>query len=85
MVLMTLICLQERSMARLVRKITIGKDYKDAMHYSVGQKVYGGHLITNIVATDDGYCVWIKKGDDIYPWKHFNNNMGISVEFNLDY
>ena len=35
----------------LIRKITIGKDYKnDAMHYSVGQEVYGGHVIHSILA-----------------------------------
>jgi hypothetical protein len=28
----------------IIRKITIGKDYKnDSMHYSVNQEVYGGH------------------------------------------
>ena len=30
----------------LIRKISIGKDYKnEAMHYAVGQEVYGGHTI----------------------------------------
>ena len=34
----------------LVRKISIGRDYKnDAMHYAVGQEVYGGHTICDIV------------------------------------
>ena len=37
-------------MSHLIRKITIGKDYKnDAMHYSVGQEVYGGHTICDIL------------------------------------
>ena len=28
----------------IIRKITIGKDYKnDSMHYAVDQEVYGGH------------------------------------------
>ena len=30
----------------IIRKITIGKDYKnDSMHYAVDQEVYGGHKI----------------------------------------
>ena len=30
-------------MNNVIRKISIGSDYKnDAMHYSVGQQVYGG-------------------------------------------
>ena len=35
---------------KLIRKISIGSDYKnDAMHYSVGQEVYGGHIISDIL------------------------------------
>ena len=38
-------------MAKLIRKISVGKDYKnDAMHYAVGQEVYGGHTIRNGVS-----------------------------------
>ena len=37
-------------MAKLIRKISIGTDYKnEAMHYSVGQQVYGGHCISDIL------------------------------------
>ena len=33
-----------------IRKISIGRDYKDnAMHYSIGQEVYGGHIICDII------------------------------------
>ena len=71
---------------RLIRKISIGKDYKnEAMHYSVGQEVYGGHSIDSIVEDDDKYCIYIKKSDEILPWKEFNKNMAIAVEFNLEY
>ena len=35
---------------QVIRKISVGKDYKnDAMHYAVGQEVYGGHTIAHIV------------------------------------
>jgi len=55
-------------MAKLIRKISVGKDYKnDAMHYAVGQEVYG------------------KKNKDVLPWKDFNKNMAVSVEYNLEY
>ena len=40
----------------IIRKISIGADYKnDAMHYSIGQQVYGGHEISHIIldATDN--------------------------------
>ena len=36
-----------------IRKISIGADYKnEAMHYSVGQSVYGGHTINAILFED---------------------------------
>jgi hypothetical protein len=71
---------------KLIRKITIGKDYKiDAMHYSVGQEVYGGHTICDILEEDDKYSIYIRKNKNVLPWKDFNKNMAISVEYNLEY
>jgi len=70
----------------LIRKISIGKDYKnDAMHYAVGQDVYGGHVIDSIIEKEDKFSIYIKKGVDIIPWKDFNKSMAISVEYNIDY
>lgn len=70
----------------LIRKISIGKDYKnDAMHYSVDQEVYGGHIIDAIIESDDKYSIYIKKNEEVIPWKEFNKNMAISIEFNIDY
>ena len=82
-------------MAKLIRKISVGKDYKnDAMHYAVGQEVYGGHKICDIIEEDDKfsvyikkdkYSIYIKKNKDVLPWKDFNKNMAVSVEYNLEY
>lgn len=69
---------------QVIRKISVGKDYKnDAMHYSVGQEVYGGHTIVNILEEEDKYSVYIQKGDLVMPWKDFNKNMAISIEYDL--
>ena len=66
------------------RQISVGKDYKnDAMHYTVGQEVYGGHTIENIIEEETKYSIYISKGDVIMPWKDFNKNMSISVEYNI--
>jgi len=71
---------------KLIRKISIGKDYKiDAMHYSVGQEVYGGHCICNIIEEEEKYSIYIEKNKEVILWKDFNKNMGIAVEYNLEY
>ena len=75
-------------MSSIIRKISIGSEYKsDAMHYSVGQEVYGGHKIAYIIFedTDKSYNIFIKKNNEVLPWKKFNSNMAVSVEYNLEY
>ena len=70
----------------LVRKISIGRDYKnDAMQYAIGQEVYGGHTICDIVEESEKFSIFIKKGNEVLPWKDFNKNMAIAVEYNLEY
>jgi len=72
--------------SHVIRKITVGKDYKnDAMHYSVGQDVYGGHTICDILEEESKYSIYIRKKDVVIPWKDFNKNMAISVEYDLNY
>ena len=69
---------------QVIRKISVGKDYKnDAMHHSVGQEVYGGHTIVNIIEEEEKYSIYIQKGDEVMPWKDFNKNMAVSVEYDL--
>ena len=73
-------------MSKLIRKITVGKDYKEnAMHYAVGQEVYGGHTICDILEEKAKYSIYIKKNKDVLPWKDFNKNMAVSIEYNLEY
>ncbi len=75
-------------MSSVIRKISIGSDYKnDAMHYAVGQEVYGGHQISDIIhnESENSYSIYIKKKDEVMPWKKFNSNMAISVEYDVKY
>ena len=75
-------------MSSVIRKISIGADYKnEAMHYSVGQEVYGGHKICDIIGNEnDGeYLIYITKNNEVLPWKKFNRNMAIAVEYDLQY
>ena len=73
---------------KLIRKISIGSDYKnDAMHYSTGQEVFGGHKIIDIMydSKDESYNIFIEKNKEVLPWKKFNNKMAIAIEYNLEY
>ena len=82
----TVSMMQDKMKNNIIRKITIGKDYKnDSMHYAVGQEVYGGHRICDIIEEEDKYCIYIKKEEIVIPWKDFNKNMAISIEYNLEY
>ena len=72
----------------IIRKISIGSDYKnDAMHYAKGQEVYGGHIINDIIfkEEDQSYNIFITKNSEVLPWKKFNRNMAISLEYDLKY
>ena len=33
----------------------------------------------------NSYSIYIKKEDEVMPWKKFNSNMAISVEYDLEY
>jgi|TARA_R110002126_G_scaffold7042_1_gene35225 hypothetical protein len=71
-----------------IRKISIGSDYKnEAMHYAVGQEVYGGHIINDILfkKEDQSYNIFITKDNEVLPWKKFNRNMAVSLEYDLKY
>lgn len=75
-------------MYKVIRKISIGSGVKeDAMHYELGQRVYGGHEICDIVfdPNDLTYNIYIEKNKEVLPWKKFNPNVGISIEFLLEY
>ena len=75
-------------MSKIIRKISIGSDYKnEAMHYAVGQEVYGGHVISDIIDSEEKgeYFIYIKKNNEILPWKKFNSQMAVAVEYDLQY
>jgi hypothetical protein len=68
-----------------IRKISIGGNYKDAMHYLVGNSVMdGSYSIYEITQDKDGtYSVWIKKDQEVTKWKDFKN-IPVTIEYNID-
>jgi len=72
----------------LIRKISVGPDYKNAMHFIVGQDVLGNsHKISSIVRDFDGnYLIYIKNdNEEVLLWKTFTVTIPISVEHNIDF
>ena len=43
------------------------------------------HTIDIIIEEENKFSVYIKKNKDVLPWKDFNKNMAVSVEYNLEY
>lgn len=74
---------------KLIRKISIGSDLKSgAMAFSVGQYMNlkgSQYKIHNIKENEKSYDVYIEKEDEVLPWKTFNKNMAIAIEYDLDY
>ena len=69
-----------------IRKITIGIDYKNSMHYLVGQTVLTHYVLHAITINEVGsYLVWIEKDQEIILWKEINKNLPIVIEFNINY
>jgi hypothetical protein len=73
----------------LIRKISIGSDYKNSMNYLVGQFVLNNtYKIHDITRESKGdVTIWIKSEEsgEIMRWKNFNSNMPISFEYNIDF
>tara|TARA_B110000444_G_C18847210_1_gene602849 strand:+ start:226 stop:456 length:231 start_codon:yes stop_codon:yes gene_type:complete len=76
-------------MSALIRKISIGPDYKSgAMHYIVGQDVlnsnYRIHLI-KYISENSSFVIYIEKQDEVILWKKFTSTVPISVEYNINF
>ena len=52
---------------------------------TINIQVYGGHIIDSIIEERDKFSIYIKKQNEVLPWKDFNKNMAIAVEYNLEY
>ena len=67
-----------------IRKISIGSDYKNTMHYIVGQEVLGGNYVINeIVEYEDSFGVLIKSDGVVLEWKRFKN-LPVVIEYNIN-
>ena len=71
-----------------IRKISVGPDYKNAMHYSLGQSVINGsYTISNIKGiTGEGWNIFIENGNkEMFLWKSISENFPCIIEYNIDF
>ena len=72
-----------------IKKIVVGPDPKNGMHWSVGQEVSrGDNEITKIEQTAPRtYRIWVKStngSQEVKIWREYEY-MPVSIEYNLDY
>jgi len=72
----------------MIRKVTIGTDYKMGMHYELGQFVIdrrGEHKISLIKKTDTGSIkIYISNSKNEHmQWKEFNSAVPMSIEYDV--
>jgi hypothetical protein len=72
---------------QLIRKISIGPDYKTSMHYVVGQEVLDkSYSIDTIRQLDNGSIqIFISKDREVMLWKAFNETVPKVIEFNINF
>ena len=53
----------------------------------VDQQKELNQVLTHILFEDkdSSYNIFIKKNEEVLPWKKFNSNMAISIEYDLQY
>ena len=67
-----------------IRKISVGSDYKNAMHYIINQDVLGGsYVISDIAKEDAGFSVWVMKDNESVKWKEFKD-IPVVIEYNIN-
>ena len=72
----------------MIRKVSIGSDYKAAMHYVLGQSVLGGNYIIHLIQVDEKSSntkIWIEADNEVVLWKEFSSSMPISIEYNINF
>jgi hypothetical protein len=70
----------------MIRKISIGNDLLNAMHYVVGQYVLDKSYVIEAIRYEDLHVViYIRRDDEILRWKSLNGNVPITIEYKIDF
>ena len=72
----------------MIRKVSIGSDYKAAMHYVLGQSVLGENYTIHLIQVDEksrNTKIWIEANNEVVLWKEFSSSMPMSIEYNINF
>jgi len=71
----------------IIRKLSIGPDYMNAMHYSVGQSVLNKTYVIDTIRKNENQDIdiYIRKNDEVILWKQVNSTVPKSIEFKIDF
>ncbi len=71
----------------VIRKISVGSDYKNAMNYMHNQSVLQGNYKIHLIRqTDAGDIeIYIEANDEVVLWKKINGSMPFLIEYNIDF
>jgi hypothetical protein len=75
-------------MADLIRKISVGPDYKNSMTYTCGASVLSGEYNVRSISRDDQgeISVYIINGiNEIFLWKTFTSSIPVHIEYNINF
>lgn len=72
-----------------IRKVSIGVDYKSAMHYILGQSVLGETNKIHLIKYDDqrqSFKIYIiNEKEEVVLWKELTSTVPITIEYNINF
>tara|TARA_R110000796_G_scaffold13008_1_gene42575 strand:+ start:512 stop:730 length:219 start_codon:yes stop_codon:yes gene_type:complete len=70
----------------VIRKISIGTDYKSSMNYIVGQNALNNtHTIFDIIEGDESIAIWIaNQKQEVVRWKKISKTTPHTIEYNIN-
>jgi hypothetical protein len=72
----------------VIRKISVGPDYKNSMHYTVGQRVLNDNYSIHLIKSDDlgNVSIFIESNsNEVVLWKMINCNTPYQLEANIEF
>lgn len=71
----------------IIRKISLGTDYRESMHYLHGQSVLQGNYKIHLIRQDGlgDIEIFIERDNEIVLWKKINSNVPFVIEYSIEF